>query len=689
MSEDFPKFSKQIRANFNLMCDEIKKNHDVYVVTAEPDTLWEHYISSFPDGSNEIFRERTEHDCSCCKNFIRYVAGMVQIIDGKVFTVWENCMFLPYPYNEVGNAMKEFVTSFAISNFYRTTQNSYGNQITLEAVNIGEKNGYVKEWHHFSATMPSGIVRTDVAEFQGEMTARAQVFARGLEELVPDAMETILELIKDKMLYRGDEHLKAVTEFYELLKKYKKLNSLSAKNIFVWEHVKHSNSRFRNTVIGTLATDLSDGLMDIQDAVKAFELKVAPLNYKRPKSLITNSMVKAAEKTLIELNMGDSIHRRFATISDINITDVLWADRITQTKMKSSFMLDLLASETIEKKDTPIPNKITEIFYEEFIRDVLPELSGLEVFVESRHIPNFVSLTAPQHESTKSLFMWNNNFAWSYEGNITDSSIQQRVKNAGGRVEGALMRVSLAWFNTDDLDIHVREPDGNIICYNNKCDKLDVDMNISGITASIDAVENVSWMKTPRDGIYSVIINNFTLRNQHMVGFDLEVESNGEIRTFNYPNFMPNKYSVIALNIVVKKGVIVSISTSDQKVVETNGPKGSENWGVKTKAFARVETVLNSPNHWDGQQIGNLHTFFILEDCFNPEPTRGIYNEFLSGALHKHRKVFEILGSKTKCPLPLNQNDQLSGLGFSSTKRMDITIKAKQDVMTHYFKLLF
>jgi hypothetical protein len=85
-----------------------------------------------------------------------------------------------------------------------------------------------------------------------------------------------------------------------------------------------------------------------------------------------------------------------------------------------------------------------------------------------------------------------------------------------------------------------------------------------------------------------------------------------------------------------------------------------------------------SPNYWDEQKVGNKHYFFILDECLNPEPTRGIYNEFLGGDLTKHRKVFEIIGDKTKCEMT---DTQLSGVGFSSTKREEMLVRISGRVM--------
>ena len=73
-------------------------------------------------------------------------------------------------------------------------------------------------------------------------------------------------------------------------------------------------------------------------------------------------------------------------------------------------------------------------------------------------------------------------------------------------------------------------------------------------------------------------------------------------------------------------------------------------------------------------RIGHRHLFFFLKDCINDEMPNGFYNEFLSNDLNKHRKVFEALGSK--CNVEDTEN-QLSGIGFSMTKRADLVVKVK------------
>lgn len=121
-----------------------------------------------------------------------------------------------------------------------------------------------------------------------------------------------------------------------------------------------------------------------------------------------------------------------------------------------------------------------------------------------------MTLTAPSNKDAKNLFKWPNNFAWTYNGDLADSSIKDKVQAAGGKVNGYL-RCSLAWYNGDDLDIHIIQPRDNEIYYSHRTGAsggvLDVDMNAGGIH-SRKPVENVIWEDEPRmEGMYMYTIS--------------------------------------------------------------------------------------------------------------------------------------------------------------------------------------
>ena len=87
---------------------------------------------------------------------------------------------------------------------------------------------------------------------------------------------------------------------------------------------------------------------------------------------------------------------------------------------------------------------------------------------------------------------------------------------------------------------------------------------------------------------------------------------------------------------------------------------------------------MYSPNYWDAQYgIGHRHVFFMLKGCVNPERPNGFFNEYLKEDLLKYKHVFEALGSRLAVE---DSQDQLSGVGFSTTKRNTVVVKVKGQV---------
>ena len=396
---------------------------------------------------------------------------------------------------------------------------------------------------------------------------------------------------------------------------------------------------------------------------------MAPTNYKRPNALITKKQIAEAQKKVEELGLVDALPRRHAQVEDISVNDVLFVNRDTAKRMIGGSMLDMLsADKPVNPKEF---TKATEITIEQFLKDILPGSTNVEALVENNHISNFVTLTAPVNKDTGNLFKWNNNFAWVYNGSVADS-FKEKVKAAGGNVEG-FMRCSLHWFNYDDLDVHVMEPSGNEIYYANRRSyktggTLDVDMN-AGSGKTRDAVENIVWTDrsnlTP--GRYTVFVNQFNKRENIDVGFEFEIEVDGELHKFAYDKVVKGNVTVAYID-VSRNGITVS------PVLPSNASyKSKTEWSIDTMKFQKVSCIMLSPNYWEGNSVGNKHYFFMLDGCKNPDPVRGFFNEYLRADLEKdHRRVFEALASKAKTEY---SDNQLSGLGFSNTQRNELIVK--------------
>jgi hypothetical protein len=288
---DFTKMKSAVAKQFELM-----SKHELFRVNLDGDGMWNTYLESFPVGTDPILRVRTEHNCSCCRQFIRSIGNAVAVIDGKIVSVWDIKVPGEPAYQVVADAMSRLVKSHAIDNIFLTTERTAGTDRSFES--MVDKS--VKTWSHYFVNVPGNFVckGVEIGPKQSEARSSFDVLKRSLNELADDSIDIVLELINQNSLYRGTEHTFAVTGFQKLRKEYRKLEERQAseaeKNAFVWSKLKTtpgSIARIRNTSIGTLLVDLSNGL-EMEDAVRKFEAMVAPANYKRPTALVTKQMVE-------------------------------------------------------------------------------------------------------------------------------------------------------------------------------------------------------------------------------------------------------------------------------------------------------------------------------------------------------------------------------------------------------------
>lgn len=655
--ENFKDFKKCVQDKFETM-----KDNSLFVVDC--DNLWETYLSSFPEGTNKKYKERTEYDCQNCKLFIERFGKIVSIKNNNLISIWDIKIGGHFQY--VADTLSKLVKSACITSLFYNSSKKLGTDYNHQL--IGDS---CITWQHFYLEAPSiNVVREcDLNSFIEESKLKYRLITDSFEKISISSTEIVLDLISQKSIYKGEEYFDILEKFLEYQKEY---NDVSNKDIYCWEKSTCNVEpiiRMKNIAIGTLLIDITNG-MDLDMAVRLFEDKAAPGNYKKTSSVVTKKMFEEMQKMINNAGLEQSLYREHAIIDDIPIDNILFLNKTSD--LNDNLFSELIKKAPIRKNSIKNLKKIDEVDINTFIKDILPNSKKVEILFENKHHNNLVSLIGPKYDC-KNIFKWDNNFSWSYKGELTDST-KDIIREMGGNING-ILRFSIRWNdnndNQNDFDAHCTEPNGNLIYYNNKGLKhsssgmLDVDIINPG---NKPAVENIIWddINKMLEGEYCFKVHNYS-HCGGTSGFIAEIEYDGNIYKYEYNKELKNKETVIVAKINFSK-------TKGIEFIESlpNNKSTKEYWNINTNNFHNVKLITNSPNYWDNNKIGNKHYFFIIDDCINDKPTRGIYNEYLKNEFLPYRKAFDIVGSKLKVE---KSNSQLSGLGFSSTIKNSLICK--------------
>ena len=394
---------------------------------------------------------------------------------------------------------------------------------------------------------------------------------------------------------------------------------------------------------------------------------------------ITRKQIDEAKKFVEENGYIESFDRRFATIDDIKVSEILHANA-GKGDIKNVSIFDNVKSTSSRHKRNEFEG-IEEISIEKFMKDILPSCESIEVFLSNNHSGNMVSLTTANVPNSKPIFKWNNNYSWTFNGDLAGKSeIKQAVKDAGGNIEG-ILNFRLAWNDNklddnSDLDAWATEPNGSKIGYSTPYRKDRGGNSRSMMSGQLDvdntspsgklAVENITWTDSSKmkDGVYKLWVNQFSARNSK--GFKAEIEFDGE--TYCYEYNKPVSGNVNIAEVTLKNGVF-----SIKHIIPESAVTSKEIYGLESNQFHKVNLICLSPNHWEGNNVGNKHYLFMLDKCKSPVSIRSFHNENLIPELLEHRKVMEVLGSTNSIE---STDKQLSGLGFNSTVKDELIIKA-------------
>lgn len=645
--------------------------------------LWDIYQSELPDEINPIYIVNPVHKCSACHTFFRQVGNVVAIDEENYELITLFGCDAPDEYAGVFAKLDEELKNSRIVNIFKYNSHRAGQQYDRRKL----EDGTVVRFDHFYIDIPSAHMgnSTDISEAK---TSRA-VLESSTNKISMEAVDTVLELIATNSLYRGNEWESVLKKFRKYLVEFENIDEEN-RDMFFWIKSIELGPlvvRIKNKSMGTLLMNITQG-MPLDVAVGKYEELVAPTNYKRPKPIFTQKMLERAQDEIEKLGYTDSIERRFAVMEDLSVNDVLYANRDVTPKLQdSNTAFDKLKNLAVKRQRNF--EKAQEIPIDEFVDHVLPDAQDIELYLNPDLSGNFVSLIAPVNKDAPGMFKWDNLFSWTYKNDLADSIMKQRVKAMGGDVDVDL-RFTIQWndgeyWDKNDLDAHCTEPTNEEIYFSHmRSWKTDgwLDVDVINPKKGVPAVENIQYKDRHKmiPGEYLFRVFQFSYRGGDE-GFQAEIEFDGKIYKFNYPfKLNQNEYVDVARVTLHEDYTFTFESCIDNR--ETN----VKEWNLSYNTFVPVSLICYSPNYWAGNEVGNKHVFFMLKDCINDERPRPWFNEYLVNELYDHKRVMEALGSVAKVE---ESENQLSGIGFSLTKRNKVTVKVRTENIDRVFNVVF
>lgn len=692
-------FTKMIQSQFDRMCATGK----LFRSSLTGQQVWDLYINGFEKKHDPIFRdpESSTHNCNLCKNFIRRYGNIVAVDENYNVVSMFN-IDAPEEFISVSKSISNALKNAAISDVFFETFNEL-NSLPYESCNknnakfkLGidknvkrytkeeaEKYGVVKHdeiktfthLHLFISKQFVDMGSKSIESIMADFRDAKNVFQRAMVEISLDTLNLVKDLINQGSLLDGQTHLYKIEQVIPMKKKYDLLPA-NKKDNWCWVNsYKLQFAKFKNELIGVLCTELAEG-KELNDACQAWNKRVDPANYMKAVAPITKKQIEEAKKFVEENGYEESFNRRFATIDDIKASEILHVN-VGKGEIKTVSIFDGVKSTSTRHKRSEFDG-IDEVSIEKFMQDILPECTSVEAYLSNKHEDNLVSLTTANIKESKPIFKWTNNYSWTFNGNLAGKSqIKEAVKTAGGRVDG-ILRFSMIWNeitgqDNSDLDAWCEQPNKERIGYSTGFRK-DRGNAFSSMKGQLDldntnpggkmAIENIYFVdaKYMKEGVYKFWVNQFSARNSQ--GFKAEIEFNGEIYSYEYNR--PVFGNVMVAEVTFSKGEF------DIKHLLPETHLSKELYGLQTEQFHKVNLVCLSPNHWTGNNVGNKHYFFMLDNCKCKTSIRSFHAENLIPELAQHRKVLEVLGNTTMVE-PTGK--QLSGLGFNATVKDELIVK--------------
>ncbi len=321
---------------------------------------------------------RQHYTCHSCRRFFERYAGLVRV-DGRgelKSVLWEGVAAKGF-FKAAIDEVREQVEAAGVRDVFVKPK---GVRMVL-----GEPRTGI--WSHLAVT------RNTMGDSPAGITEAVKDVKRALSEWSTPVIDLAVSYLQTEGLLERSEKVLAAVEWFQKVKH-------ARREALVFKEVAEAPEGFlhpRSSMLGTLLDDISKGL-SLNDIKNKFGAKMKPTAYQRPTAAPTEGQIKEAERLVGQLEVKDSLRRRFARPDEL---DYLW--KPDYAAQRTGVFAGLYP-----KAITPSVGmgKITWCKF----RDQVLTQQELRVWVPKSGC--FLTFTEAAVEGSQPLFQWGSTLAW-------------------------------------------------------------------------------------------------------------------------------------------------------------------------------------------------------------------------------------------------------------------------------------
>lgn len=395
LDREFDSFLAAFTRNFS----ELTKG-DCTLVQTDATGLFDSFLRNLPSD------QRQHYECRECRKFVDKFGGLrVLTSTGSEHTIWDFPVPASFAYSV--QALKTKVSKAKISTAFVSPGSQWG--IKRNLVESGPWTGTT--WTHLNITPPGKLTwysRTKNADQRAaELKEDFGMLSRALDEFSLASARQAAHLLTNGDLYRASKADHIAIWFRDLHESLVGIprNHRRRDNI-IWYAAQTAPvgyAHVKSSMIGTLLEDIQAGLT--YPYIKAaWDKKMDPLKYMRPKAAPKAGTLVQASKLVDELDSAGAFKRRFAQLGDV-VGRAIWLPG-PHRRISSG---DLGIFSDIKPKATPstlmpIPGTTT-MTWVKFRDTVLPNASSVEFNVPGGN-HNFVGVLTAENMSAPPILKW-------------------------------------------------------------------------------------------------------------------------------------------------------------------------------------------------------------------------------------------------------------------------------------------